>query len=144
MNLMNGRKQFSRWRLFEQVAGRAGSERVEDVLGILINSQHDDLRRRENGLKSANTFDPVQTRQVDVHQDDIGIGFGKFLQGAFGGRVLGKATIAGRAVDELCKTGTDASIILNNGNGDTHEGKFEVRNSKPEVGARSRTMCVMV
>lgn len=67
MDVVNGRQQLSRRGLLQEIAGCAGCECVEDVLRILIDSQHDDLRRGQNGLESADTFNTAQPRQIDIH-----------------------------------------------------------------------------
>jgi hypothetical protein len=55
----------------EQVAGRAGAEGLEDVVVILVDRQHDDLRDGRDRVDAADAFDAAHARQAEVHQHHV-------------------------------------------------------------------------
>jgi hypothetical protein len=71
MDVPDGGEQFLRGGALEQVAGGAGGQGVEDVLGILVDGEHDDLGLGKNLFQATDAFHAVHAREVDVHEDDI-------------------------------------------------------------------------
>lgn len=74
VEIANGLDDVFGRRTFEQIAGGARADGVEDILVVVEHGEHQDLDRREMGLDRPHTFDAGDIRQADVHEDDIGLG----------------------------------------------------------------------
>ena len=59
-------------RVLEEEAVRAGPERAQDDLLVVVIGDDQDVRLRACGLDPADRLDPVQDRHLDVHQHDVG------------------------------------------------------------------------
>ena len=94
MHVTDRVQQLFRPGLFKHVAGCARGERVKNVLGILVNRQHDDLGAREQGFEAAGAFDSVDAGQIDVHQNDVGPDLGNLLERIFGAGVFTDTLVA--------------------------------------------------
>lgn len=57
--------------LFEEVAGSACFESLEDAVGIFIDSDHDELNFWELPFEAPDTLDSVESWEVDVRENDV-------------------------------------------------------------------------
>ena len=64
---MDRREQLFAARALQQIPGGSGFEGGEDVVRVLIDGQHEKLRRPHLRLEAPHALDPVQTREIDVH-----------------------------------------------------------------------------
>ena len=69
--------QFLRRAALEQVTARAGAQRLEDAVGVLVDRHHDDLDRGQQLLEPGGAFDAGDVRQLNVHQHDLRLMFGE-------------------------------------------------------------------
>ena len=74
--------------VLEQIARGSGGEGVEDVVGVLVNGEHYELRFWQEWFQAADTFDAVHLGQVDVHKHHTGHFLGECRQGALTGAVV--------------------------------------------------------
>ena len=137
LDLLDGRQQFRWRRLLEHVARRAGRERVEDVLGVLIHGEHDELRAGQLRLEPPHAFHAVHARQVDVHQNHFGKDLGKLLQRLLRAAVPAHAFESRRAVNQLRQAAPDLRVVLDDGNGNAHLKLAASFSAKPSVPARN-------
>jgi hypothetical protein len=65
--------------VLEQVAARAGPDRLEEILLLVADREDDDLGARGGLLDRPAGLDPVAAGHADVHQDDVGQRLGGLL-----------------------------------------------------------------
>jgi hypothetical protein len=66
------------------------------------------------------TFNAVNSRQIDVHKDDIRRNLREVFQCFLCARVMAEAFEAFRAIEDARKCSAQLLIVLNNGNSDRH------------------------
>src|SRR5262245_13471354 len=82
-------EKFAAFGPLKQVAGRARSQRAEDIVRVLIYRQHEDLDLRELLFELPNAFDTVDPGQVDIHEHNLGPNLRQILE-----RFLGVPVVA--------------------------------------------------
>ena len=68
----HGVDELARADPLQDVARRAGVDRVEQRLGVRVAGEHDDRRAAELGGDGATGVDPRPVRHPDVHHHDVG------------------------------------------------------------------------
>ena len=58
--------------VLQQIAAGAGADRLEQILFLVTDRQHDDLRARHDILGGAAGFDAAALGHPDVHEHDVG------------------------------------------------------------------------
>jgi hypothetical protein len=74
-------KKFGMVGILQNVAAGAGLNRRHDSRIFIMNRQHQDLHVRETALDQAGSRNPVEPRHIYVHQDHIGFGFHRQIEG---------------------------------------------------------------
>ncbi len=90
--LPHRRRDLRRVDFFQQVTGRTGFDRFDEVGIFVRHRQHHDLRRRQISIDATRRFDPDELRHADVHQHDVRDQFDRELHRFFP---------VGRFTDEL-------------------------------------------
>ena len=75
MDVLDGAKEFFRRCGFEEVTGGAVGKGFEDLLGVFVNGEHDDLATGLGGFEFADAVDAAHPGKIDVHEDDFGFYF---------------------------------------------------------------------
>jgi hypothetical protein len=83
----DARDELFGWDVFEQESARAGAQRVEDVLVEVEGGQHEHAWRVRALHDPPGCLEPVDGRHADVHEDDVGPGATRRVDGL--GAVLG-------------------------------------------------------
>lgn len=91
MNFANGFQQFGALGALEKVAVGAGGEGAEDIIGVFVDGEHDDLESRDKLFQLAHAFDAVDAREIDVHENNFRPDFRNVLDGIFGVAVMTEA-----------------------------------------------------
>ena len=76
-------------RVLQQVAARAGEDRVHHVLFLVGDREHDHARQRRVTADVARGLDAGHPRHVEIHDDDVGRREADVLQRLRAGRRLG-------------------------------------------------------
>jgi hypothetical protein len=71
-------------------------------------------------LQFANALDSIHARQINVHQNDIGLVFGQADQSIFGVGVLADATETFGAIQQAGQRAPQLVVIFHEGNGNRH------------------------
>ena len=119
-NFAKGFEELAAFGVFKHVAGGAGGESFEDVVGILINGEHDEQGVGELGFEASDAFDAAEAGEVDVAQNDARLEFGNFRKGRFNGAELGNAFEVGRTIDPLHPNLAIGSVVFDHHHGDAH------------------------
>src|ERR1051326_2673566 len=137
MNFVNGFQKLGAFSSLEQIAFGAGSECAENIVGVFVHSQHDDLEFGNELLQLANTFDAVDARKVDIHKDDLGADLGNVLEGVRGAAVMAEAFETLGAIKHAGECVAELLVIFDDGNGGRHyENSSVMRRS-----ARRQILC---
>ena len=120
MDIGQCRQQSGALRPLEQVAARACGQRVENMVGVLIDGQHHKLGLRHFRLQPADALDAVHARQVDVGQHDVRPFPGQVDQRGVRRGVFADATKTLRAPDPVGQNPAGWRVIFNDGNSDRH------------------------
>ena len=121
MNFENGFEQFGAFGALEEVTVCARGQRAEDIFGIFVNREHDDLKFGNELLQLANAFDAVDAREIDVHQDNLRADFGNFFNGFFGSAVMAEAFEAIGAIQHAGEGVSQLLVIFDDGDGYGHD-----------------------
>jgi hypothetical protein len=121
MNFVNGFEQFGGFRALEKVSVRAGSQGAEDIFGIFINCEHDDLEFGNELFQLANALDAIDAGEIDVHKDDFRTVFGKLLDCFFGRAVMAEASETVGAIQHARKRVSQLFVVFDDGDGYGHD-----------------------
>ena len=124
MRVAEGSQQFGGRGALEQIAAGPGGQRIEDVLCVFIDREHDDLELRGGLFEAADAFDTVHAGQVDVHEDHLRLAGRDVRQGVLGVGVLAEATEALGPVDQTAQRVAHLVVVFDNAHGDRHGGKI--------------------
>jgi len=86
MHVVNGFEQDFRGTRLHQITVRAGLQRAEDALTVLIDREHDDLEGGQGALEVGHAFNARHAWQFDVHEHDVGLQDMNPIEGFFAGR----------------------------------------------------------
>src|SRR6266496_2046668 len=59
-------------RFLQEVTTRARTQCLEDAIVIIVNSEHQNTKRRKLLLEPAHAFDTIHSRQADIGEHDLG------------------------------------------------------------------------
>jgi hypothetical protein len=114
-NLADGGNEFFRRAAFQEVTAGAGTEGFKDTVGVFINGDHDDLGRRKELFEPGGAFDAGNVRELDVHEDNIGLLAGDLLEGFLGGGAKAYAFTFWGGVEEVFEALADEAIVFDDG-----------------------------
>ena len=123
MDIFEGGKEFFARGLFQHIAAGAGGQGVEEVVGVLIDGEHDELGLGKERFEMPDAFGTGHCHQVNVHQDDIGPFLREAGQGGFGAAEGAYKAQFGRVSQPLGKDLPHGGIIFNNRHTNTHSGQ---------------------
>lgn len=120
VHVFEGREEFLSRSLFQQVASGTGGEGAVDVIGVLVDGEHDELGVGKCGFEAFDSFDSAHAGQIDVHEDDVGLFIGQEANGAFGvtpfaGEAEARGTRDPSRQDFAC-----LGVVLDDGDCDGH------------------------
>src|SRR5262245_48113004 len=134
MHFLDGLQEFSLGSAFEHVACGAGCKGVENILGVLVNSEHHYLDVGGELFQLPHTLHSVHPRKVNVHQHHVGILGRQCLQCVLRAGVLSQKSKSIRAAEDASQSATQLIIVLDDGDTYRHEFSQEIR-----MGAVRRT-----
>jgi hypothetical protein len=70
---LDGCNDLGQFGVLEQVAGRTGAYRVDDVVVLRRDGEHQHRHTRVLGQQHPGSFEPRGVRHVHVHDDDVGL-----------------------------------------------------------------------
>ncbi len=76
----DGGNEFFRGTTFQKITASTGAQGFENAFGVFIDRDHDDLDTRHQLFQPGGAFDAGNVRQLNVHQDDVHLMFGNFLE----------------------------------------------------------------
>lgn len=120
MDFFEGGQELGAGCLLQEVTGGASGERIIDVIGIFVHREHDELGSGEDRFELADGLDTTDAREIDVHEDDIGLQELEFGEGGFGRTPLTGEAEAGCAHNPAGQDFARLGVVLDEGNGDGH------------------------
>lgn len=119
-DIADGVEEFGAGGAFEEITGGASGEGVEDIFGVLVGGEHDDLGGGKLLLETADAFDAVDAGKIDVHEDDFGVVVGEADEGGLGGGIIADTAEIVGTVDEADEGGPQLIIVFDDGDGGGH------------------------
>ncbi len=108
---------------FQEITGGTCGQRVENVVGVFINGEDDEMFSREQRLRTVRRIEcRVDVGQIDVHQDDVRFFHWQLQQRAGGVAVFAEAMEPLGLVDPTSENLPRRRIILNYGNANIQNG----------------------
>ena len=106
--------------VLEHVAGGAGGEGFENVIGVFVDGKHHELGVGKKRLEFADAFDAAEAGEVDVAENNARLEFGNFWEGGFNGAELRDAFEIRGAIDPLGPDLAIGGVVFDDGNGGAH------------------------
>ena len=108
------------WDVLEQESARAGVQGVEDVLVEVEGGQHEHARGVRGLHDPPGGLEPVDGRHADVHEDDVGPGATRSVDGL--GAILGLAdhVEVGLGLEDHPKAGAHERLVVGDQDADAH------------------------
>jgi hypothetical protein len=98
----------------DDVAARAGLQRLMNVFVALVGGEHDKFGVAVAGHHSADGVDAAHSRQAQIHERDVGKMLFEKLHGLFAAAGLGNHGHIGRGVDDGRNADTHDGVIVDN------------------------------
>ena len=116
MNLLDGGEQFGRGFVLQDVTARAGAEGIENQVAVLVGGEHQHPQSRHGGLEFDNAINAAHAREIDVHEQHLGL-FGRDVeQRGFAGGMRAQQAHAGSAAQQRDEALARFAVVFDNGN----------------------------
>ncbi|MPN17852.1 hypothetical protein SDC9_165207 [bioreactor metagenome] len=79
MHLLDSLQQLRSGCLLQQVTGGTGHQCIVNVVGILVNGEHDELRIGHLRLEPLHRLHAAHPGEIDIHQNHVGTARSKIL-----------------------------------------------------------------
>ena len=121
MNFADGFEELGTFRALKEISVRARSQCAEDIFGIFINGEHDDLEFGNELFELPNALNAVDAGEIDIHEDDFRTDFRNFFDGFFGRAVMAEASEAVGAIQHAGERVSQLLVVFDDGDGDRHD-----------------------
>src|SRR5262249_49882336 len=104
--------------VLQQVSGRAGLDRLEEVLLLVADGQHDDLDARHLVLDGGARLDATAAWHPDVHEHDVRYQVAHLLHGLLAVAALADDLDAVLVVEDHLQTTAEQSMVIDDEDAD--------------------------